>query len=529
MITEYLDSCIMPNRVRAVYERLIKEINSGHIVYHQDKTDRVITFIEKFCRHSKGRFAGKKFELLQYQKAFIGAVFGCYTPEGKRLIQQAFTVIGRKNGKTTLLAAINLFMFLVDTAGAEVYTAATTYAQARILFDEALNMVQQNPALSNVVTKRRFDMYFPERFSRFAPVANNPATLDGLNASAFTIDELAMFDSPDMYNILLTSQSARENPLCFMITTAGTIRQSIYDDLHSYAEKVADGVIEDMSFFPLLYELDTHDDYLDESKWILANPGLDIIKSRDSIRDKLKKAKENPDLLSAVLTKDFNIPQNKSSAWLTLQEVENPETFNLDNFKGSYCIGGVDLSLCTDMTAAAILMVRDNKKFVHCQAWLPEATYKTLADIKIPYKRWVERGYIRLCKGNTINPHDVTEWFMEVYQSGITPSVIYYDPYGSRLWVDEMTGAGFRLEKAIQGAKTLSTPLQILGADLRSKALNYNNNPVTKFCLLNTHIQEDRNSNIVPVKAGNKNVYKNDIMSAILNCYVGLTNGGLNG
>lgn len=234
-------------------------------------------------------------------------------------------------------------------------------------------------------------------------------------------------------------------------------------------------------------------------------------------------------MLSAVLTKDFNIPQNKASAWLTFDEVENKDTFNLDDFQGGYCIGGVDLSLCTDMTAAAILMERDGKKFVHCQAWLPEATYKNLADIKVPYKRWVEKGYIRLCEGNTINHHDVAEWFIEIYRSGITPSVVYYDPYGSRLFVDEMTSAGFRLEKAIQGAKTLSVPLQVLGADLRSKALNYNNNPVTKFCLLNTHVQEDRNGNIVPVKAGNKNIYKNDIMSAILNCYVGFLNGGLNG
>lgn len=524
-----MNNCIMPNRVRAVYERLIKSINTGSIVYHQDKADRVMNFIERFCKHSKGRFAGKTFVLLPYQKAFIGAVFGCYTPEGKRLIQQAFTVIGRKNGKTTLMAAINLYLFLIDTPGAEVYTAATTYAQARILFDEALNMVKQNPALSSIITKRRFDMYFPDRMSKFSPLANNPSTLDGLNASAVTIDEIAMFDSPDMYNILLTSQSARENPLCIMITTAGTVRQSIYDDLHSYAEKVADGVIDDMHFLPLLYELENHDDYLNEASWILANPGLDKIKSRDNIRDKIKKAQENPDLLSAVLTKDFNIPQNKSSAWLTFDEVENKDTFNLDDFQGGYCIGGVDLSLCTDMTAAAILMERNGKKFVHCQAWLPEATYQNLADTKVPYKRWVEKGHIRLCSGNTINPHDVTEWFIEIYHSGITPSVVYYDPYGSRLWVDEMTSAGFRLEKAIQGAKTLSVPLQVLGADLRSKQLNYNNNPVTKFCLLNTHIQEDRNGNIVPVKAGNKNIYKNDIMSAILNCYVGFLNGGLNG
>ena len=516
-------------RVKAIYAQLVAQSaqTGGKYVFDEALAQRPIDFIERFCRHSKGEWAGKPVKLELFQKAFIQALFGFIDAEtGLRRYREAFFLVGRKNGKSTLLAGLALYMLIADgEGGAEVYSTATKYAQARLLFDEAHNMVKQSPDLSRHMKKRKTDLYFMPSMSKLQALARNSDTLDGLNASFVIMDELHGVKDRNLYEVMRQSQSARRQPLLVMITTAGTVRECIFDDMYEHACAVADGAITDETFLPILYELDKRDEWTDPAAWIKANPSLGALKKADDLRIKVDRAKQNPVELSGVLCKEFNIRETVKTAWLSFDAINSTDTFDMNTFRGAYCIGGVDLSITTDLTCASLLFMQrgSDQKYVAQMYWLPADNLRErVQQDKIPYDKWLERGLLRLCAGNTINYSDVTAWFTEtVKQYELFPAWVYYDSYSARYFVEEMQMQGFNMVRCIQGAKTLSLPMQMLGADLQAHKVNYNNNPVLKWCLTNTGIQTDRNGNIVPVKNQSPR-QRIDGTAALLDCYVGL-------
>ena len=515
-------------RIKAVYSRLAEETQTaGKYVFDEAKASRPIEFIERFCRHSKGEWSGQPVRLELFQKAFIQALFGFIDTEtGLRRYREAFFLVGRKNGKSTLLAGLALYMLIADgEGGAEVYSTATKYAQARLLFDECHNMVKQSPALSKHIRKRKTDLYYTPTMSKLQPLSRNSDTLDGLNASFVIMDELHGVKDRNLYEVMRQSQSARRQPLLVMITTAGTVRECIFDDMYSHACAVADGSLQDESFLPILYELDRRNEWTEPDAWAKANPSLGAIKKLDDLQIKVERAKQNPVELSGVLCKEFNIRETVKTAWLSFEAINNTETFDLEAFRGGYFIGGVDLSITTDLTCASLLFMRrgDDRKYITQMYWLPaDRLQERVQQDKIPYDKWFERGLLRLCARNTINYSDVTVWFVEtVKQYELLPAWVYYDSYSARYFVEEMQMQGFNMVRYIQGAKTLSLPMQMLGADLQAHRVIYNNNPVLKWCLTNTGIHTDRNGNIVPVKNQSPK-QRIDGTSALLDCYVGL-------
>ena len=519
---------IVSNRVYRQYEKLVNEIsNHDKYIFDEEKALRPIEFIERFCKHSKGQWAGKPIELELFQKAYISALFGFVDKEtGYRRYTESMFYVGRKNGKSTMLAGIALYMLIADKeGGSEVYSIASKRDQANILFDEAHNMVKQSPYLSKHVRKRKSDLYFAHTFSKFMALGKNSNSLDGLNAHLAVIDELHSIQDRNLYEVLKQSQSARQEPLLIMITTAGAIRGTIFDEMYEYACNVVDGTFTDENFLPVMYELDEKKEWLDPTKWQKANPALGSVKKLEDIERKVERAKNNPNELTGLLTKDFNIRETVHSAWLTFDDINNEETFNIDDFKGYYAIGGVDLSITTDLTCATILMVdkATQKRYVYQMYWLPRDSFEYRVTVeKIPYDKWLEQGLLRLCNGNTINYSDVTAWFLEIVNDyGITPLWCYYDSYSARYFVDEMEQHGFEMIRCIQGAKTLSLPMQNLGADLKAKKINYNNHPILKWCLTNTGIEQDRNGNVVPVKNQSPKM-RIDGTASLLNSYVGL-------
>ena len=515
-------------RIKAVYARLAAETAApGKYVFDEAKASRPIAFIEKFCRHSKGEWAGKPVALELFQKAFIQALFGFVDAQtGLRRYREAFFLVGRKNGKSTLLAGLALYMLVADgEGGAEVYSTATKYAQARLLFDECHNMIKQSPALSKHIRKRKSDLYYLPTMSKLQPLSRNSDSLDGLNASFVIMDELHGVKDRNLYEVMRQSQSARREPLLVMITTAGTVRECIFDDMYNHACEVADGIISDETFLPVLYELDKRDEWTDPDAWAKANPSLGAIKKLDDLQIKVQRAKQNPVELSGVLCKEFNIRETVKTAWLSFDAINNTDTFDLEAFRGAYCIGGVDLSITTDLTCASLLFMRrgEDTKYIRQMYWLPaDRLQERVRQDKIPYDKWFERGLLRLCSGNSINYADVTAWFVEtVQQYELFPAWVYYDSYSARYFVEEMQMQGFTMIRCIQGAKTLSLPMQMLGADLQAHKVNYNNNPILKWCLTNTGIQTDRNGNIVPIKNQSPR-QRIDGTAALLDCYVGL-------
>lgn len=518
-------------RIKAVYARLARETDPKYCLASQYRFDearanRPIEFIETFCKHSKGEWAGQNIRLELFQKAFLQSLFGFVDNDGLRRYREAFFLVGRKNAKTTLLAALALYMLTSDgEGGAECYSTATKYAQARLLFDEAHNMIKQSPDLSRHFKKRKSDLYFAPSMSVFRPLARNSDTLDGLNCSFCIMDELHGVKDRNLYEVMRQSQSARRQPLLVMITTAGTVRECIFDDMYNHACNVADGAITDDRFLPILYELDKRDEWTDPQAWVKANPALGAIKKLDDLTAKVERAKQEPHELSGVLCKEFNIRETVKTAWLSFADIDNAETFALSDFRGAFCIGGCDLSLTTDLTAASLLFMKrgEDKKYITQMYFLPadNLTERVTQD-KIPYGKWFERGLLRLCDGNSINYSDVTKWFVDtVREYELSPAWVYYDSYSARYFVEEMQLQGFHMVRCIQGAKTLSLPMQMLGQDLKAHKVIYNNNPILKWCLTNTGIQADRNGNIVPVKNQSPR-QRIDGTAALLDCYVGL-------
>lgn len=515
-------------RVYRQYERLVNEIgNPGRYVFDEARANKPIEFIERFCRHSKGEWAGKPIKLELFQKAFISALFGFVDRDtGLRRYRESMFYVARKNGKTVMLSGIALYMLIADgEPGAEVYSIASKRDQAKILFDEAYNMIQQSPDLRKHIKKRKSDLYFPPTMSKMMPLGKNSNTLDGLNGSLVVIDELHSISDRNIYDVMKQSQSARREPMLIMITTAGTVRGNIFDDMYQYACNIVDGNFKDDTFLPILYELDDKKEWTQPAAWQKANPGLGTIKKIDDLQHKVEKAKNNPSDLTSLLTKDFNIRSTVHSAWLTFDDINNEKIFDLERFRNCYAIGGADLSITTDLTAATLLMVdkTTQERFIHQMYWLPRDSFEQRVQIdKIPYDKWLSQGLLRLCNGNTINYSDITAWFLEMFNDyGITPLWIYYDSYSARYWVDEMEQYGFKMVRCIQGAKTLSLPMQQMGADLKAKKINYNNSPILKWCLTNTGIETDRNGNIVPVKNQSPKM-RIDGTASMLDAYVGL-------
>lgn len=533
-VTEYCrqieaGDIIVSEKVRKVYRELAQEIEKpGKYIFDEKKANRPIEFIERFCRHSKGEWSGQPIRLELFQKAWISALFGFADAKtGLRKYRESLFVVVRKNGKSTLLAGLALYMLLGDhEAGAEVYSCATKRDQALVIFEEIHNMVKQSKDLGRLIRKRKSDLYCETTMGKIMALGKNYNSLDGLNASCVIMDELHAVRNRELYEVLKQSQSARRQPLMIAITTAGTVRECIFDDMYSYAKGVIDKTFQDETFLPVIYELDNRNEWERPECWTKANPGLGTIKKLDDLQAKVNRAKNSPVDLKGILCKDFNIRENSATAWLSFEDINNEKTFDLSRFCGKYAIGGADLSITTDLTAATLLMLdpETEERFVAQMYWIPEENLeKRVKEDKIPYDVWADRGLVRLCRGNTINYSDVTAWFVEmVMGKNITPAWIYYDSYSARYWVEEMESKGFTMVRCIQGAKTLSLPMQQLGADLQAKRVNYNNNPVLKWCLTNTGVTEDRNGNILPVKDRNPK-RRIDGTASLLDAYVGLT------
>lgn len=499
-------------RLKQQYQKLVDEINNPRDpwVFDIEKATQPIEFIERFCKHSKGKWIGKPVKLELFQKAKIQAVYGFVHKEtGLRRCREVFTLVARKNGKSTEQAAIGLYMLIGDgEGGSEVYSVATKKDQARIVFTEAVNMVAQSPALSKHVKKRKSDLYFQVTFSKFEPLASDSNSLDGLNVHYAIIDELHAIKDRNIYDVIKQAMSAREQPILSIITTAGFVRESIYDSIYDYACNVLDGVIQDERFLAFIYELDDRSEWTDFRMWEKANPGLGTIKDYNELAANVERAKNDPDFLPTVLTKDFNVRDTVAGTWLTFDQINNTETFGIDEIRDSYAVGGVDLSSTTDLSCATLLIMKpgSEKKYVLQQYFLPaDLVEQRVKEDKIPYDKWAERGLLTLCEGNKVNYSDVTAWFLRMMQEyHIYPVWIGYDPWNSQYWIDEMQGHGFQMEIVRQGPQTLSQPMKELGADLAAKKINYNRNPILQWCLTNTSVKRDDNDNIRPIKGQNQ-------------------------
>ena len=505
-------------KVYKVYKEIVRFLNDpqSEWEYSSIKANHALEFVENYCKHSKGTMGGKPFILELWQKALVAATFGIvHKTTGLRKYTEVLLMVARKNGKSTLSAAIGLYMQLADgEPGAEVYALASKKDQAKIIWSEAKRMVKKSPVLLKRNKPLVAELVADFNDSFFKPLGRDSDTLDGLNVHCATMDEIHAWTDDNLYDVIVDGTSAREEPLIFITTTAGTVREHIFDRKYDEATNVINGYSDpegyrDEHFLPIIYELDSRKEWVNEECWIKANPGLGTIKKTDNLRAKVEKAKINSMLVKNLLCKDFNIPETTKEAWLTFDEANNKETFDIQELKPRYGIGGTDLSDTTDLTAAKVIFMvpGDPHKYQLSMYWIPEdLVEKHVREDKVPYDLWIEKGYVRTCPGNKNHPKYVTEWFKEVRDElDIYIPWIGYDAWSAKYWVEEMQGE-FGAESMIpvrQGKQTLSGPMKNMKSDLQKNMINYNNNPVDRWCLCNTAIDIDKNDNIQPIKTSN--------------------------
>jgi phage terminase large subunit-like protein len=522
---------IVSDKVRRVYKKLVKDIYDTESIYEYDpkKANHAIEFIENFCKHSKGKWGGKPIILELWQKAFIAATFGfVHKTEGTRKYREVLLVVARKNGKSTIASGLGLYLQIADgEPGSEVYAVATKKDQAKLVWLEAKRMVKKSPILLKRIKPLVNDLICDWNDSTFKPLGSDSETLDGLNVHGAMMDEIHAWKDKNLYDVVVDGTSAREQPLIFMITTAGKIRESVYDMKYEEAEMLLNGfdddgpdAYKDDRFLPIIYELDNRNEWTDSSTWKKANPGLGTIKKVDQLETKVNKAKANSLLVKNLLTKDFNIRETSSEAWLTFEDINNNETFDLELLRDSYAVGGVDLSSTTDLTCATLLLMKpgEDVKYVIQKYFIPEDVLeKKIHEDKIPYDKWHERGFVQLCSGNKVNYSDVTKWFLTmVREYNIRPLFIGYDPWNSKYWQDEMMDHGFDMKVVRQGAQTLSNPMKNIEADLKGKRINYDNNPCLKWNLTNVVVKRDDNDNIRPIKGKSQKARIDGAVSLII-------------
>ena len=525
------------DKIRRTYKKVVKDIKyPGEYFYSPKRGNHILEFAENFCRHSKGKCGGKRVKLELWEKAHLATVFGFIDIEGNRKYRESILIVGKKNGKSLLASIVGLYMLTADgEMGPEVYAVATKKDQSKIIWLESKRMVRKSPALSKRVRSLVAELDTDFNDGVFKPLASDSDTLDGLNIHCVLMDEIHQWkQGKALYDIMADGVSAREQPLVYITSTEGTIRVDIYDQNYDEAEMVINGYddpegYKDEHLIAFIYEIDNRKEWTDESCWEKANPGLGTIKNKQTLKDKVEKAKKNPLLVKNLLCKEFNIRETSSEAWLTFEQANNTETFSVEDLKPRYGVGGVDLSSTTDLTAAKVLfkIPESEKIYTLSMYWIPEdLVEKRITEDKIPYDIWIEKGYVRTCKGNKISYKDVKAWFVEIQEKyDIYINMIGYDSWSAAYFVEDMQEyfGKAAMIPIIQGKKTLSQPMKNLGADLENNLIVYNNNPVDKWCLCNTAVDIDRNDNIQPIKTS-KPRRRIDGTAALLDAYVVLQN-----
>ena len=493
-----------------VLEGLIDDLNNPRYIFDEKPGKIRIDFIETFCKHTKSPFNGEPFILELWEKAVLQVAYGFKMADTNlRRFNEVLLLIARKNGKTTFIAGIDLAEFFLSKGGVDIVCASNTTEQANILFEEINNMREQSKALSNEKRSKKniFHIYSPKTKNKIKKLSAQSRNKDGYNIEVGCIDEVHEMTDSKVYDAIKQSQSTKSEPLIFIITTEGNTVGGFLDNKLDYVRRMIKGEIQDERVLPWLYTQDSVDEiYQDKRTWQKSNPSIGSIKTYSYLEDLMNKSKHDLGTRVTMLSKDFNIKQLEQGSWLTFDDLNNDETFSIEDLKDSYAIGGVDLSSTTDLTAAVLLLMKGDKKFVVTQFFMPsDVILKRKEEDNVPYDIWVQKGLITVTDGSQNDFSLVTQWFMNMIRTyNIRPLWVGYDPWNSLYWIKEMEELGFNMEKVRQGVYSLSEPMKQLEADLKNNKVVYNNNPILKWCLSNTQAKVDVNGNIQPSKLNSR-------------------------
>ena len=471
--------------------------------YDEEQAEYVVNFIECLC-HTKGKWEGQPFKLLDWQKAIIKDVFGVLKPDGNRQFTTAYIEIPKKNGKSELAAAVALYLLFGDgEPSAEVYGAAADRGQASIVFDVAKRMTEMTPALerrANIkASTKRIENYDNNGF--YQVLSAEVGTKHGLNVSGLVLDEVHAQPNRKLYDVLTKgSGDAREQPLYFLITTAGTDTNSICYELHQKALDIIEGRKVDPSFYPVIYGAGQDDDWTDPKVWEKANPSLGETIKIETVKAACEEAQSNPADENSFRQLRLNQWVKQSVRWMPMDKWDLCKTdFSPEDLEGRVCYGGLDLSSTTDLTAFVLVfppLDADDKYYVLPYFWVPEDTLDLrVRRDHVPYDVWNKQGFLETTEGNVVH-YGYIEKFIEKLGEKYNIREISFDRWGSAEMVQILDGMGFTVVPCGQGFASISPPMKELMKLTLEKKLAHNGHPVLRWNMDNIYVRTDPAGNI---------------------------------
>ena len=477
--------------------------------------DKILWFFSEL-RYTKGEWSGKEFKPEPWQVFILSMLFGWIDKvEGTRRFRTGYLETARKSGKTETLAGIGLYLLCADKeAGAEIYSVATKMDQARISHSAATMMVRKSAKLRSRIDIFKNNLNIIETGSKFLPLGADSKTMDGLNVHGGMVDELHAHATRDVWDVIITATGSRRQSLIMAITTAGYDKHSICWEQHDYTEKILEGIIDDETFFGIIYTLDEGDDWKDEKVWIKANPNLGVCTKLDDLRMKARKAAEVATQLNAFLRLHMNIWTESVTRWITADKWNAcGGKFDAEALKGKLCYMGLDLSTSTDITALVLVFPPDEteeKYRILCRFWIPaENMRERVRKDRVPYDLWVREGYITATQGNIIDYNSI---LAQIDQDCTDYEVqeLAFDRWGSQKIVVDLQDMGFENEKTKhverhliqfgQGFASMNAPTKELEKLVLGKQLLHGENPVLSWMISNTVIKMDPSGNMKPDK-----------------------------
>lgn len=495
--------------VRLCFEILTTGLLNGEWEFNEKKANKAIKFIENFCHHSEGRSDLLHLEL--WQKAIVSAIFGVMDKTtGYRQFREVFIIVARKNGKTLFAAAIAAYMTYVDGEyGAKVYFLAPKLDQADLVYDAFYQIVQSDDELDSITKKRRSDIYIKAFNTSVKKIAFNSKKSDGFNPQLVVNDEIQAWPGDQglkQYEVMTSALGARKQPLIISIATAGYVNDGIFDELFKRATAFLKGNSREKRLLPFIYMIDDIEkwDSIEELK--KSNPNLGVSVSAEYYLEQIEIARNSISKKVEFMTKFCNIKQNSAVAWLdywdVMKCVHEEKPLSLEDFKGCYCVGGIDLSRTTDLTAASIVINRDGINHIFTRFYMPQKRYEVaINEDNTPYNIYRDRGFLFISGENQVDYKDVYNWFIElvkVYK--IKPLKIGYDRYSANYLVEDLKTAGFHTDDVYQGTN-LTPILHEFEGNLKDGLFDFGDNSMLAAHFLNVAVDINLNdSRMKPVK-----------------------------
>ena len=496
------DGTIIVGRwVKIWYKYVVDGLEKGLFHFDPKKAQKSIRFVENFCRHHEGALAPQLIVLELWQKALLSVLFGVMDDTEHRQFREVFIVIARKNGKTLLAAAIAAYCsFLDGEYGGRIYFAAPKLEQAGLCYDAYYQMLSKDPELSQLSKKRRTDIYIANSNTSAKPLAFSAKRSDGLNVSLCVADEVASWPGDaglKFYEVIKSSFGARTQPVLLSISTAGYVNEGIYDELMKRSTRFLLGDSKETRIAPFIYMIDDPAKWNDINELAKANPNLGVSISVSYLLEEIAIAEGSLSKLAEFLTKYCNIKQNSSLAWLASDVVERACGAHIDpaNYRNCYCVGGIDLSRTTDLTACVAIIEKDSKLNVLAHFFLPaEKLQEATERDGLPYAAYVKRGLLTLSGDNFVDYHDCFNWFrMLIEQYKIYPLQVGYDRYTAQYLVQDMKQYGFHMDDVFQGFNLTPVIREVEGL-LKDGTINIGDNDLLKVHLLNTALKVESDS-----------------------------------